>query len=142
MAQRFPISIKGVVLIGSRVVLLRNERDEWELPGGKLELGENPTDCVAREIEEELGVNVTVGPILDSWLYHIYEGADVFVVTYGCFTETDTRPVHSPEHKELGLFLPDEVEGLNMPQGYKDSIGRWLEITRQEQSDSILGSKA
>lgn len=30
---------------------------EWELPGGKLEFGENPMDAVAREIEEETGVN-------------------------------------------------------------------------------------
>jgi len=31
---RWPVSVKGVILDGDRVVLLRNERDEWELPGG------------------------------------------------------------------------------------------------------------
>jgi hypothetical protein len=36
-AYRFPISIKGVILKESKVILLKNERDEWELPGGKLE---------------------------------------------------------------------------------------------------------
>jgi hypothetical protein len=36
---RYPVSIKGVVFIDGRVVLLQNERDEWELPGGRLEPG-------------------------------------------------------------------------------------------------------
>ena len=51
-AYRFPVSVKGVVLHAERVVLLKNEREEWELPGGKLELGESPEDCVTREIYE------------------------------------------------------------------------------------------
>jgi 8-oxo-dGTP pyrophosphatase MutT (NUDIX family) len=42
----FPVSVKGVVVRDGRVLLLRNERDEWELPGGKLDLGEEPADCV------------------------------------------------------------------------------------------------
>jgi ADP-ribose pyrophosphatase YjhB (NUDIX family) len=54
--HRFPTSIKGVILDGPKVVLLRNERDERELPGGKLELGEAPEDWVSRE--EELGLKV------------------------------------------------------------------------------------
>ena len=32
----FPVSVKGVVVRANRVLLLRNERDEWELPGGRL----------------------------------------------------------------------------------------------------------
>jgi hypothetical protein len=36
----FPASVKGVLLDETEVVLLENERGEWELPGGKLEIGE------------------------------------------------------------------------------------------------------
>ncbi|HEV7594077.1 MAG TPA: NUDIX domain-containing protein, partial [Gemmatimonadaceae bacterium] len=54
-AYRFPVTVKGVLIRDGRVVLLRNEREEWELPGGKLELSESPEQCLAREIEEELG---------------------------------------------------------------------------------------
>jgi 8-oxo-dGTP pyrophosphatase MutT (NUDIX family) len=35
--MNFPVSIKGVLVEAGRVVLLENERDEWELPGGRLE---------------------------------------------------------------------------------------------------------
>lgn len=49
----FPVSVKGVAVQDRKVLLLENERIEWELPGGKLELGEDPIDCVVREISEE-----------------------------------------------------------------------------------------
>jgi hypothetical protein len=47
-SQLYPASVKGVVIRDERVLLLRNEREEWELPGGKLELGEDPAKCVGQ----------------------------------------------------------------------------------------------
>ena len=34
MGQSIPVSVKGVLIEGACVVLLMNERNEWELPGG------------------------------------------------------------------------------------------------------------
>lgn len=125
-ARAFPVSVKGVLVRGGRVLLLKNERDEWELPGGKLELGEEPPVCVAREITEETGLPVTTGPILDAWQYHISEGQDVLIVTYGCHPEGNQSPILSTEHQEIGFFTHAEVEQLNMPAGYKHSIQSWF----------------
>ncbi|MEV1173926.1 NUDIX domain-containing protein [Nonomuraea sp. NPDC049784] len=127
----FPVSVKGVIVRDGRVLLLRNERDEWELPGGKLELGEDPPARLAQEISEEAGWKATVGPILDSWQYHIREGVDVVIVTYGATIDTDAAPVLSHEHKEVGMFREDEIAGLPMPEGYKRSIFDWFERLRQ-----------
>ena len=124
--RAFPVSVKGVLVRDGQVLLLKNEREEWELPGGKLELGEEPPACVAREITEETGLRVATGPILDPWQYHIREGRDVLIVTYGCHLEGSQSPTLSNEHKEIGFFTLAEVGGLNMPAGYKHSIQSWF----------------
>lgn len=128
--QAYPVSVKGVVVRGGRILLLHNERGEWELPGGRLEIGETPEQCVAREIAEETGWTVTTGPIVDAWLYHIVqEGKHVFIVTYGCDLapgQEDLDPVLSAEHQRVGLFTSEEIPDLVMPQGYKTSIAAWL----------------
>ncbi|WP_223885698.1 NUDIX domain-containing protein [Nocardia colli] len=51
--QLYSVSVKGVVVRGGRVLLLKNERGEWELPGGRIEVDESPEECVTREIAEE-----------------------------------------------------------------------------------------
>ncbi len=40
-------------------------RGRWFLPGGGVQHGENPTDSLRREIEEESGLSVELGPLLD-----------------------------------------------------------------------------
>jgi 8-oxo-dGTP pyrophosphatase MutT (NUDIX family) len=126
VTHAFPVSVKGVAVQGGRVLLLENERDEWELPGGKLELGEDPGDCVVRELSEETGWQVTAGPLLDCWQYHIAAGQDVLIVTYGCHVLSLGPPVVSHEHKQAALFAPAAIPGLAMPDGYKRSIATWL----------------
>jgi 8-oxo-dGTP pyrophosphatase MutT (NUDIX family) len=130
----YPVSVKGVVVRDGRVLLLRNDRQEWELPGGRLELGETPPQCVVREITEETGWTVEAGPILDAWMYFIEQvERNVFVVTYGCHlsgAQDDAEPVLSFEHQQIGLFTEDEVAELVMPQGYKTSIATWFAALR------------
>lgn len=124
-SPRYPVSIKGVVFVGERAVLLKNERDEWELPGGKLEPGEDPGQCAVREVKEELALDVALGPILDSWVYNIRGQVEVLIVTYGCLCDSPGDIVLSHEHKAVGLFGLDELDGLEMPEGYRRSIRAW-----------------
>ncbi len=124
LSKKYPVSVKGVVFYGNKVVLLKNERDEWELPGGKLEENETIQETLKREIKEELSLDVSVNAILDSWVYNILNTTKVVIITYLCTIKENSNEsiVLSNEHKAVGLFTIDEIEALNMPQGYKNSI--------------------
>jgi 8-oxo-dGTP pyrophosphatase MutT (NUDIX family) len=89
-APRYPVSVKAVLFVDGQCVLLKNEREEWELPGGKLEAGDSPEQTVLREIGEELGIEARVVRLLDSWIYFV-NGFDVLIITYLCETAACTR---------------------------------------------------
>ncbi|NEA40177.1 NUDIX hydrolase [Streptomyces sp. SID11385] len=125
---RWPVSVKAVTLdTRDRVLLLRNERDEWELPGGQLDPQDaDPEAAVIRELREETGWAIRPAALLDTWLYEPLPGQRVLILTYGCHLLTpDQVPVLSDEHRELGLFTEGEVAGLRMPEGYKRSVAGW-----------------
>lgn len=122
-AHHFPVSVKSVIYLNDKVILLKNERDEWELPGGKLDPGESPESCVVREVFEELNISVQIDRIIDSWLYVVSPNVEVVIITYLCkIVGKNISPIISHEHKEIGLFLPEEVPSLFMPDVYKRSI--------------------
>jgi 8-oxo-dGTP pyrophosphatase MutT (NUDIX family)/GNAT superfamily N-acetyltransferase len=123
----YPVSVKGVLFEENRVVLLENERDEWELPGGKLEAGEELAACLVREVAEELGVAVAIADILDSWVYQVLPRREVLIVTYGVRRAASGSMRVSAEHRRLGLFALGELDNLPMPEGYRRSIRTWAQ---------------
>jgi 8-oxo-dGTP pyrophosphatase MutT (NUDIX family) len=124
LAFKYPVSVKGVILFDDGdIPLLLNLRNEYELPGGKLEPEEQPETCLIREIQEELNQTVKVVDILDSWLYTITQDIKVLIVTYFCKPISKKQEIKiSQEHKSLLLTKINNIEPLNMPNGYKNSI--------------------
>ncbi|HZV65257.1 MAG TPA: NUDIX domain-containing protein [Telluria sp.] len=121
----FPVSVKGVFCApGGEIVLLMNDRGEWELPGGRIEIGESSQQCLAREIAEELGLSVTVGAPLDTYLFEVIPGKRVFIATYACTLLGAYAPAISDEHTRVGLFAPDALPA-NLPDGYRESIAAY-----------------
>ena len=82
------IVVAGVAVRGGRLMICRRRPDasnglKWEFPGGKIEPGESPEAALARELREELDVEVRVGRIADAVFYR-YPGRDVLVLFYRC----------------------------------------------------------
>ena len=126
----FPVSIKGVLIIDGKALLLKNERNEWDLPGGRIELGETPENCLIREFQEETSVNVKIGGIIDSYLFEVIPEKHVFIVTYGCELRGDFSPKVSHEHQEIGLHSMNDIQNINIPVGYARSILNWIKIRK------------
>jgi ADP-ribose pyrophosphatase YjhB (NUDIX family) len=63
------VGVGGVVLVADKVLLIRRRYDplkgQWSLPGGAVEVGETLEQAVAREILEETGFEVEVGPVIE-----------------------------------------------------------------------------
>lgn len=120
------ISIKGVLLVGGKALLVRNARNEWELPGGRLEIGEMPEQALAREFEEELSIQVEATRIIDSYMFEVVPSQNVFIVTYGCQLRGQFKPVLSAEHTEFGLHALGDLGRIPLPEGYVRSIKSWI----------------
>jgi len=71
--RRYPprpvVGVGAVIVDEGRVVLIKRKYEplagQWSLPGGTLEIGESLEAGVAREMREETGLEVAVGPVVD-----------------------------------------------------------------------------
>jgi 8-oxo-dGTP diphosphatase len=74
-------TVTGAILFeGGKLLIARRPAadklaNRWEFPGGKVEDGETPEACLARELEEELGIEVRVGAFLGESVYRYEHGA-------------------------------------------------------------------
>jgi len=65
----------------------------WEFPGGKREAGETFEQCLAREIREELGVEIAVGELFEE-ISHTYPEKSVHLKFFRCtLLSGDPRPL-------------------------------------------------
>lgn len=104
--------VAALLCEGEQILITRRRADQpmplqWEFPGGKVEPGEHPERALARELSEEIGVDVEVGRVWEV-LHHVYEQFELVMVVYRCRVRGSARP-RCVEVADLAWCLPKEL---------------------------------
>ena len=135
--NNIPVSAKGIVFEGDAVWLRKNERNEWELPGGRVEQGERFEEAVERELREELGFQTKAKDSIQVHLYRRIKNGKrtggVRVVSFLC--ELLGKPGTFEIDGEAGkasfqLFPVKELSSIKMPRFYKTAIAKAFAMSR------------
>ena len=107
------IDVDGRVLICQRPEC-KSLAGLWEFPGGKVEKGESPEECLIRELHEELGITVAqacLAPFV--FASHTYEKFHLLMPLY--LLRRWEGLVTAKEHKAMAWVKPDKLSDYEMP---------------------------
>lgn len=115
-----------------RVLLSRRAREpaagKWDLPGGFLEEGEHPLDCLRRELREEAGIGLRDERLLGIWM-DSYEYKRRMVATLNVYYSAriaEGTPSPADDVAELSWFAPDDVPVEELAFGHiTDVLSAW-----------------
>jgi 8-oxo-dGTP diphosphatase len=143
MAREYPahpvVGVGAVVVRGDQALIVRRghepRKGEWSLPGGLLDLGESLTDAARREIREETGLDVAMGPIIETFdrvhrdaagriRYHFV------IVDFVCWSDAG-EPVAGSDAEAVAWVSASEIDRYGVNLHAKDVILRGLNYHRQ-----------
>jgi 8-oxo-dGTP diphosphatase len=117
------VDVDGRVLIAKRPAG-KQLAGMWEFPGGKVEPGETPEACLIRELDEELGIQVThacLAPFV--FASHAYEDFHLLMPLYLCRRWEGFATAR--EHEALAWVRPERMDDYPMPPADKPLVA-WL----------------
>ncbi|MCF6154528.1 MAG: (deoxy)nucleoside triphosphate pyrophosphohydrolase [Candidatus Brocadia sp.] len=83
---------------------------KWEFPGGKIKNGESLTECLRRELQEELGIEAAIGHPLPP-VTHSYQTFSVTLHPFICTIIAGEITLH--EHAAFAWLNPQELHTLD-----------------------------
>jgi 8-oxo-dGTP diphosphatase len=140
------VGVGAVIWDGSRVLLERRGRQPaqgaWSLPGGLVEIGETVEEAVRREVSEECGIDVTVGPLLGVFQpVHRDQDGRVryhFVVLDFLARYRDGSLRAGDDAADLRWVSPDELDSFALLPATRSMIDRALALLKTEDQETVL----
>ena len=130
--QTFEVSLKAFIVRGGKALLVQEaDTGFWELPGGRIDVGEERVAhdlILAREMHEELGagLEISVTDQAVSWVrQRPTDGVYQFLMVRVCQHESG-EPGLSDEHAALRWVGADDYQDLNFPplSDYQTGLAR------------------
>jgi 8-oxo-dGTP diphosphatase len=131
------VGVKGAILREGRLLLLRRRKDSdicpglWDLPGGGVEEGSTLDGTLVREILEETGFRVRVGPILYASMQRLrVRGEPSFPsvrVCFRCFTGSRRAPqLDASEHSGFAWVTRRSLRRLRVVPNLRPAMEKAL----------------
>lgn len=127
----------NVLIVWDNKLLLEKRRDcdLWGLVGGGVKRKETPLQAIAREIYEELGLNIQKDNIRKLGVYDepkriaAYRDGSIWkMVIVAYYLQLDSEPVLriSKESRELHFFTREELKNIDIVVTHKDIVEQWF----------------
>lgn len=126
----FNVAVKGLIFCDGKFLIMqrsdksRGEFYYWELPGGRMEFGENPEEALKREVKEETGLQVELISPLNVWTFFREVNTQTVGINFLCIAGVQDVQL-SYEH--IDFRWVEEVDMLNYDfhPTIKDEIEKW-----------------
>ncbi len=121
------VDVRGALIEGGKILLVRERTDNrWSLPGGFADVGRSASENVAKEIQEEAGISVSVRSLYA--VRHKAKGnyepdaRDFYKLFFLCDQKDAGQPIAGQETSEVGFFPRFELPELSLARVTSDDI--------------------
>jgi 8-oxo-dGTP diphosphatase len=142
MAREYPdrpvVGVGAVIVRDGKALIVRRAHEprkgEWSLPGGMLDLGESLTDAVRREVKEETGLDVELGPIIETFdrVHRDAEGRVRYhfvIIDYVCWSDTG-EPVAGSDAEAVAWVTASELDSYGVNVHAAEVLLKGLKVLR------------